>query len=68
MPAPTRYAAGSRLRAAREAATLSVEEVAVETARSAQAVGAWERGQNRPPDAVLLRLARLYGVELAEIQ
>lgn len=58
---------GRRLAAAREARRLAQEEVAQVLGVTRVLVSHWERGQRRPSEGVLERLAALYGVSLLEL-
>jgi transcriptional regulator with XRE-family HTH domain len=58
---------GSRLRAAREAAGLSRERVALDIGRSYESVASYELGRVTPPLEVLGTLAALYGVQTADL-
>ena len=51
----------ARLRAAREAAGLRREHVAITLGRSYYAIRSYESGQACPPGDVLVQLAALYG-------
>lgn len=55
---------GARLRAAREAAGLSLQAVAEEIGSSAQRVGGWERGVRGIPVHVLAEVAAVIGVSM----
>jgi DNA-binding XRE family transcriptional regulator len=57
----------ARLRAAREAAGLSRERVAVEVDRSWRAIYSYEDGTNTPPVPVLVRLCELYRVKVDDV-
>jgi transcriptional regulator with XRE-family HTH domain len=52
-----------QLRAARERAGLTREEVATETHRSAHTVWRWESGQAAPPGTVIGTLRRLLDLD-----
>jgi Zn-dependent peptidase ImmA (M78 family)/transcriptional regulator with XRE-family HTH domain len=58
---------GGRLSAARESRRLSQEEVARVLGVTRVLVSYWERGQRRPSEATLERLAGLYGLTLGEL-
>jgi transcriptional regulator with XRE-family HTH domain/Zn-dependent peptidase ImmA (M78 family) len=58
---------GTRLTEARERRRLSQEEVAGLLGVSRVLVSHWERGQRRPSEQMLERLAQIYGVTLAEL-
>jgi transcriptional regulator with XRE-family HTH domain len=58
---------GPRLRAARQAAGLRLEKVAVEIGRSYNTVRQYESGVQRPPSNVLVALAELYGVSVEDL-
>jgi transcriptional regulator with XRE-family HTH domain len=66
MPAPP--ISPSKLRSAREAAGVSVEESGVATCRSARTIVGYEAGEHRPPLAIAAKLARLYGVSLDDLR
>jgi transcriptional regulator with XRE-family HTH domain len=57
----------SSLERARLAAGLTLADVAAAVTRDVQSVRRWESGRTQPPQAVLLRLARLYAVPVAEL-
>ena len=52
----------SKMRAAREAADLRREVVAIRIGKSFHTIVAYESGHAMPPGDVLITLARLYGV------
>ncbi|MGH3936441.1 MAG: helix-turn-helix domain-containing protein [Pseudonocardiaceae bacterium] len=58
---------GSVLRYHREKAELRREHVAVYLGRSVQAVTDWERNRRAPRLVLIVELARLYGVDVAEL-
>lgn len=58
------YELGPRLAEAREARRLSQEEVAEVLGVTRVLVSHWENGKRRPSEAVLERLAQIYGVQL----
>jgi transcriptional regulator with XRE-family HTH domain len=58
---------GERLRAAREAAGLSREHVAIELHRGMLTVARWETGHVSPNAAQLAELSRVLGVEVGEL-
>lgn len=58
---------GSRLVAARERRRLNQEQVAELLGVSRVLVSHWERGQRRPSEQVLERLAEIYGMSLREL-
>lgn len=58
---------GARLVEAREARRLSQEDVAGVLRVSRVLVSHWERGQRRPSEQVLERLAQIYGVSLGAL-
>jgi transcriptional regulator with XRE-family HTH domain len=60
-------ALGSRLAAVREARRLSQEDVAEVLGVTRVLVSHWERGERRPSEAVLERLALIYGVDLSTL-
>lgn len=57
----------SRLRAARTAAGLSREHVAIAIGRTDAAVESYERGLNVPPGNILLKLATVYGCTVEDL-
>lgn len=57
----------NRMLAARLAAKMSRAHVAAATLRDVQTVRRWESGRGLPPQAVLLRLAELYGCPASEL-
>lgn len=57
----------TKIRAARENAGLTIIEVADLSWRDVATVKRWESGQHSPPAPVLERLARLYGVRVADL-
>jgi DNA-binding XRE family transcriptional regulator len=58
---------GGRMRAAREDAWLSREQLAVAIGRGYPTVLAYETGRLRPPTAVCKRLARILGCTVADL-
>jgi Zn-dependent peptidase ImmA (M78 family)/DNA-binding XRE family transcriptional regulator len=60
-------ALGSRLARVREARRLSQDDVAEVLGVTRVLVSHWERGQRRPSEAVLERLALIYGVDLTTL-
>mgnify|MGYP000927567963 CR=1 FL=1 len=55
---------GSRVRQARVSAGLSVQSVSVTVAASINAVYKRERGEDAPRQSTLIKLARLFGVDM----
>lgn len=55
---------GSRIRQARVSAGLSVQNVSVAVGVSRNAVYKWERGEDVPRQSILIKLARLFGVDM----
>jgi len=58
---------GMRLKWAREAAELSRKDVADRVHRSVYTIAGYELGRIDPPLPILLNLASLYGVEVADL-
>jgi transcriptional regulator with XRE-family HTH domain len=58
---------GQRLRVLRKARGWSQQDVADRTGVRVLAVGKWERDQQNPSDPNLVTLAKLYGIDPAEI-
>jgi transcriptional regulator with XRE-family HTH domain len=56
-----------RLRAARCAAGLTPEHLAIATGRSFYTIAGWERGRVTPPTAVLPVIADVLGVQIADL-
>ena len=56
------------MRAAREAAGLTPEQVAVDLGRSAQSIRSWEAGRHAPTPMTLVRLAELLGVTAGDLR
>ncbi len=67
VPGPRPQDLGPRLLEAREARRLSQQDVADVLGVSRVLVSHWERGERRPSEQVLERLARLYGIDLATL-
>jgi transcriptional regulator with XRE-family HTH domain len=57
----------SRLRAARERASISREFAAIKTKRSYWTISAYERGVATPPARVLVALSQLYGCSVKDL-
>ena len=55
---------GSRIRQARVSAGLSVQNVSVTVGVSRNAVYKWERGEDAPRQSILIKLARLFRVDM----
>lgn len=58
---------GRKIKAARERAGLTQEDLAERMEVSRQAVSKWENGSSEPSTANLLALAKLYGVDLGAL-
>lgn len=58
---------GGRLRHYREHAGLTREHVSVQIGRGAGAIRDWELNQRPPRYVLLVQLARLYGVPVADL-
>ena len=67
MPAAAPVLSGARLRAARESAGLTREQLAVLVGRSAQSVALWERGTVTPNVRVLAVVAEALGIQLTSL-
>lgn len=63
----SRFPYGSRLRAARTNAGVSVEQLALTVGRTAYSIHAYERGISEPPLHVLLAIADEVGVTVDEL-
>ena len=63
----TRFPHGTRKRAARAAAGLSVEQAAIHDGRTAYTVAGYETGKIEPPIHVLASLVSLYGTTLGAL-
>lgn len=61
------FPAGPFMRARREALGIQRSAIAVETRRSEEMVRRWERGINRPPAEVLVRVAAILDVPVARL-
>ena len=58
---------GAKLRAARKAASVAVEEAGKATGVKPNAVYNWENGHTEPSASQLLTLCRLYGIDLKDL-
>lgn len=63
----SRFPSGPRLRQARIAAGLSVEQIAITVGKSAHTIQGYELGRIEPPLHVLSTIADTYGCALGDI-
>ncbi len=63
----TRFSSGPRIREARIAAGLTVEEVALAVGRTAYSIHGYEGGRIVPPIYVLVTIAQLFGCSIDDL-